>query len=75
MKRNVGLPLQKGRGAFEAKEGKHRQPQRRGARKYTDFKVRQTNTAILKASVRGMCQHDDSVFPALGIIFQKEPST
>lgn len=47
MKRTVGLPLQKGRGAFEMMEGKH-QSQRRGARKYADFKVRQTNTAILK---------------------------
>lgn len=63
MKRTAGFPLQKGRGAFERVEGKHRYSQRRGKKEiYADFRVRQTNIGIQKALVRGMCQHDDSIF-------------
>ena len=73
--RTAGLPLQKGRGAFERTEGKC-QFQRRGKKEiYEDFRVRQTNTGIQKVSVIGICQRDDRIFLALGFIFQKESST
>lgn len=36
-----------------------------------NFRIRQINTGIQKAAVRGMCQHDNSTFLALGFIFQK----